>query len=86
MSIVSLVPYYIAEFFSYGMAGGAGYLAWRVVRAYEYRSVEPARLASLAERITSLEDSVERVECRIEETVEAQRFTTHVLIGRAAGD
>jgi hypothetical protein len=29
-----------------------------VVRAYEYRSVEPARLAALAERLTSLEERI----------------------------
>ncbi len=72
------VPYLLNEVLSYGMAGGASYLAWRFVRAYERRCrpSEPSEL--LAARLALLEEAVER-------TVEAQRFTTRVFLERGRG-
>ena len=63
-----LVPYVVT--------GWAGYLSWRVVRAYERRGTAPDRLDPVAERVRILEDTVGEV-------AEAQRFTTALLLGRA---
>jgi hypothetical protein len=80
----SWLPYVVAEALSYGMAGGAGYLAWRFVRAYERRCTDPERLEGLADRVHVLEEAVEQVAGRVEQTAEAQRFTTQLLLGREA--
>ena len=73
------LPYLLTETLSYGMIGGAGYLAWRFVRAYERRIHPPEPLESLASRVTRLEEAVER-------TDEAQRFTTQLLLERGEGE
>ena len=73
------LPYLLTETLSYGMMGGAGYLAWRLVRAYERRSGPPEPLESLTTRVARLEEAVER-------TDEAQRFTTQLLLERSDGE
>jgi hypothetical protein len=55
LSEFGMLPYYISEAISYVGWAGAGYLGWRVVRAYERRSVARARLRSLRKRIHRLE-------------------------------
>ena len=77
-----LLPYYLTELVAYGMAAGAGYLAWRVVRAYEHRTAEPARLTTLNQRVQLLEEAVERTEGLLLQTVETQQFTTRLLLSR----
>ena len=70
-----LLPYFLSEAVWYGTLGGTGYLAWRFVRAYERRGGPSEPVESLTARVTTLEDALER-------TVEAQRFTTQVLLAR----
>ena len=73
-----MLPFLLSETLSYGMVGGASYLAWRFVRAYERRSGPSEPLELLTARVTLLEEAVER-------TVEVQRFTTQVLLERGEG-
>ncbi len=84
MTLDPLFPYYLTELIAYGLAGGAGYLGLRAVRAYEQRTGSTAQLPVLAERVRSLEDALARAEMRLDETVEAQHFTTKLLQGRKA--
>jgi hypothetical protein len=78
------LPYVLDGALSYLMMTGAGYLAWRFVRAYERRAVEPERVRALAARVHLLEMAVEQVEDSIQETADAQQFTTTLLMSRAA--
>ena len=80
---LALLPYYISEAVSYVAFGGMTYLAWRVVRAYERRSLEPNQLHALLRRVESLEATVETVEGQVRQTAEAERFTTSLLVGRS---
>ena len=80
---LGMLTYYLGEALSYATAGGAGYLAWRAVRAYERRAVAPARLRALARRVRLLEATVEQVDAHGRQTAEAQRFTTSVLLGHS---
>ena len=76
--------YFLTETLSYVTLGGAGYLAWRVVRAYERRRVAPERLRALAERVRRLEDAVVRVEGSVQQVAEANRLTASFLAARGA--
>lgn len=71
--------YLVGELFPLAATAWTGYLCWRLVRAYERRGAASDRLESLTDRVRLLEDDVEQ-------TVEAQRFTTRLLLGRSAGD
>jgi hypothetical protein len=86
MSVSPLVPYYVFEVLSYGMMGGFSYLAWRLVRAYERRSTAPERLEAVTGRMQVIEESIEQISSRVEQTAEAQRFMTHALLSGASGD
>jgi hypothetical protein len=79
----ALLPYYISEGISYFAFVGVAYLAWRIVRAYERRSLEPDQLRAFARRIESLEAAVGTVEDQVRQTAEAQHFTTTLLTGRS---
>ena len=74
----------VSQVLSYGMVGGAGYLAWRLVRAYERRAAAPEALDALTTRLQLLEESLEDVARCLGETVEAQRFTTLMLAGQGS--
>ena len=78
----SLLPVYLSEALFYFAWSIAGYLAWRVVRAYERRSLEAARTRTLRKRIRRLEASMGRVQRRVTWTADAQRFTTALLLKR----
>lgn len=78
-----LLEYLINESVSYAVIGGSGYLGWRFVRAYERRSHPRESLEALNARVAQLEDAVDRVAANVEHTVDAQRFTTRVLLGRS---
>ena len=82
MVLDPLFPYFVTELISYGLAGGAGYLGLRAVRAYERRTGSTVQVPVLAERVRSLEDALARAEIRLDETVEAQHFTTKLLQSR----
>jgi hypothetical protein len=75
--------WYVGEFFQYASWTGAGYLAWRVVRAYERRSIKATQLRTLGKRVKRLEASVRRVDRRTASTAEAQEFTTALLLDRS---
>ena len=74
----SMLPIVLTELFPYGITAWAGYLALRVVRAAERRGLPPA------ERAESLPDRVRRLEEMLEDSLEAQRFTTRLLLSRGA--
>jgi hypothetical protein len=78
---IALLPYLLNEAVPYLTLGGTGYLAWRFVRAYERRGVEPDQLRALARRLEYLEVTVETLEDQVRQTAEAQRFTTRLLAG-----
>ena len=84
MTLDPLFPYYLTELISYGLSGGMGYLGFRAVRAYERRTGAVAQLPVLADRLRTLEDALARTEMRLDETVEAQHFTTTLLQSRKA--
>jgi hypothetical protein len=75
--------YLLSEITSYVMAGGAGYLGWRLVRAYERRTTAVTTLSELRGRMKALEDVVEQLDETLGQTVEAQQFTTRLLLSRA---
>ena len=79
-----MLSYVLAEAPIYTALGGAGYLAWRFVRAYERRAVAPDRLEAITDRIRLLEDTVDQVEDRVDRSDELHRFTTRVLAGYVA--
>jgi hypothetical protein len=84
MSDYHFLYYLLNEVMPYGMAGGAGYLAWRLVRAYERRGAATMTVVSeLRGRVKLLEDVVERIDESLGQTVEAQQFTTRLLMSRA---
>jgi hypothetical protein len=74
----SMLPFVLTELFPYGITAWAGYLGLRVVRAAERRGLPPA------ERAEALADRVRRLEEMLEDTLEAQRFTTRLLLHGAA--
>jgi hypothetical protein len=74
--------YLLSEITSYLMAGGAGYLGWRLVRAYERRTTASTTLSELRGRVKMLEDVVEQMDQTLGQTVEAQQFTTRLLLSR----
>lgn len=74
--------YLLSEISSYVMAGGAGYLGWRLVRAYERRTTSVATLSELRGRVKALENVVEQMDETLGQTVEAQHFTTRLLLSR----
>ena len=76
-----MLAYVLAEGPTYAVLGGAGYLAWRFVRAYERRTVAPDRLEAITDRVRLLEDAVDHVEDRVDRSDELHRFTTRVLAG-----
>jgi hypothetical protein len=76
------LPYIISEVLPYGVIGGASYLAWRFVRAYERQSVAPHQVLMLAERLERVEETIEQVHRGVEQSAEAHRFTTQVLLSR----
>jgi hypothetical protein len=76
-----VVAYILSEGTSYAVLGGAGYLAWRFVRAYERRTISPDRLDALTDRVRLLEDAMDHVEDRVDRSDELHRFTTRVLAG-----
>lgn len=81
---LGVLPYLLGEMTPYAAIGGAGYLAWRFVRAYERRGATPDQLSALTDRVRMLEDVMDHVEDRIERADEVQRFTTRVLAGHVA--
>lgn len=84
MSDYLFLSYLLNEVVPYSMAGGAGYLAWRLVRAYERRGVATMTVVTdLRGRVKLLEDVVERIDESLGQTVEAQQFTTRLLMSRA---
>ena len=74
----SMFPSVLTELFPYGITAWAGYLGLRVVRAVERRRLPPA------ERAEALPERVRRLEEMLEDSLEAQRFTTRLLLGRPA--
>ena len=84
MTEFAVPAYFLTETFSYLTVGGAGYLAWRVVRAYERRRVAPERLRALAERVRRLEDAVLRVEGGVQQVAESHRLAATLLAARGA--
>lgn len=76
-----VVTYILSEGTSFAVLGGAGYLAWRVVRAYERRTISPDRLDALTDRVRLLEDAMDNLEDRADRSDELHRFTTRVLAG-----
>jgi hypothetical protein len=66
------------------MVVGGGYVVVRFLRAYERRIGSGAEPASLAERVTLLERTVERMERELEQVGEGQRFMNQLLAGRTA--
>lgn len=77
------LQYQMNELFSYCVLAVVGFLAWRLVRAYERRRSAPDSLQLLDARMALLEDAVHRVATGVEQTVDAQRFTTRVLLKRS---
>ena len=76
------LQYQMNEIFSYCVLAVVGFLAWRLVRVYERRTSAPDSLQLLDARMALLEEAVQRVAAGIEQTVDAQRFTTRVLLKR----
>ena len=74
----SMIPFVLTELFPYGITAWAGYLGLRAVRAVERRGLPPA------ERAEALPERVRRLEDMLEDSLEAQRFTTRLLLDRAA--
>lgn len=74
--------YLLSEITSYVMAGGAGYLGWRLVRAYERRTTSANTLSELRGLVKVLEDALERMDETLGQTVESQQFTTSLLLSR----
>ena len=77
------LPILVDEIAAYAMAGGAAYLAWRLVRAYEWRTAAVTALSELRGRVKALEDVVAQMDETLGQTVEAQQFTTRLLLSRA---
>jgi hypothetical protein len=80
----SVLPYLLTEGTPYAVVVGAGYLAWRFVRAYERRAVAPDRFDAVSERVRVLEDSMDELESRADRSDELQQFTSRVLAGHVA--
>ena len=78
----SLLPFYVSQVLAYIGWAGAGYLAWRVVRAYERHAFRRTRSRILGRRIRRLEAAMGRVKRRVASTADAQQFTTALLLGR----
>jgi hypothetical protein len=83
---IGVLSYFLGEVAPYTVIGGAGYLAWRFVRAYERRAASPDQISALSDRVRILEDVMDQVEDRIERADEVQRFTTRVLAGHVANN
>ena len=81
---IGMLSYVLTEATPYAAFGGAGYLAWRFVRAYERRTVAPDRVDALTDRVRLLEDAIDQVEDRVDRSDELHRFTTRVLAGHVA--
>ena len=79
-----VLPYLLTEATPYAALAGAGYLAWRFVRAYEHRSIAPSRLDAISDRMRALEDAVDELEGRADRSEELQQFTSRVLAGHVA--
>lgn len=75
----SVLSFALAELFPYAITAWIGYLGLRVVRAVERRGLPPA------EHHEALADRVRRIEEAVEDAVEAQRFTTRLLLRRTTG-
>ena len=82
MANLTFLPFYVSEVLPHLGWSGAGYLAWRLVRAYERQSMEAGRLRALARRVRQLEASMGRVRRCVASTVDAQRFTNALLLDR----
>lgn len=80
-----LVPWLLIALFWGGILGGGGYLLVRFLRAYERRSLPPAQIGALEERVRTLEEANSRLEGEITQLAEAQRFTTELLSARDRG-
>ena len=65
---------------------GAGHLGYRWVRAYERRGVDTDRAERLQRRVRHLEATVARVEIQVEQSLEAQRFTSALLWNRPGAE
>jgi hypothetical protein len=83
---LGVLPYFLSEVAPYTVIGGAGYLAWRFVRAYERRVASPDQISALSDRVRILEDVMDQVEDRIGRADEVQRFTTRVLAGHVSNN
>ena len=81
---LSVLPFVLTEATPYAALAGAGYLAWRFVRAYERRSIAPERFDSVSDRVRVLEDAVDELESRADRSDELQQFTSRVLAGHVA--
>lgn len=80
---VELLPYAFTELVAYAFFGLGGYLAWRLVRAYERRTRGNEELAVTGGRVRSLEQAMGEIDRRIAEMEDAQRFVTSLLVERA---
>jgi hypothetical protein len=80
----SVLPYLLTEGTPYVVFAGAGYLAWRFVRAYERRAIAPDRFDTVSERVRVLEDAVDELESRADRSDDLQQFTSRVLAGHVA--
>lgn len=81
---VALVPYAFSELFSYLVVIYGGYLAWRCVRAFERRTTEAARLDTLTAEVSRLGSALAQAEGRLDQTADAQRFATELLLDRGS--
>ena len=63
-----------------------GVLGWRWLRVVETKSVEKERLEQLAERLTLLEETVERQRDEQQQVADGLHFVQRLLKGRGASD
>jgi hypothetical protein len=63
--------------------GGAGYLAWRAVRALEAKGASAPELVALRERVELLEEQLEAQNAELRRVADGQQFTEKLLENRA---
>ena len=74
---------YLSALTPYAALVWAGYLAWRLVRAYERRNIRRRELSAMSARVRLLEETIDDFERRMVRSEDVHRFTTSVLAGRA---
>jgi hypothetical protein len=76
--------FYLSALAPYTALAWAGYLAWRLVRAYERRNIRRRELSAVSARMRMLEESFDDFERRMARSEDVHRFTTSVLAARHA--